>query len=174
MSSSACLNNILMRRRHCASKYYSVFLNFGGKDTRHNFVRPLHKALCLEGINAFKDDINLNKGNWIRKELFGAIEACRIAIVVLSKNYATSTWCLDELARIMKYENNHNNRTIFPVFYDVCPSDVRHLRGSFAQAFNQHEVNHRIDPKKVKIWKRALRGAAEISGFELLNHVYKG
>ncbi|XP_031099663.1 TMV resistance protein N-like [Ipomoea triloba] len=114
---------------------------------------------------------NLNKGDWIRKELFRAIEACRIAIIFLSKNYATSTWCLDELVKIMKYENN---RTIFQIFYDVCPSDVRHLWGSFAQAFIQHEINHKIDPKRVKIWKRALRAAAEISGFNLLNDVYKG
>nr|GLL29706.1 toll/interleukin-1 receptor-like protein [Ipomoea trifida] len=53
-------------------------------------------------------------------------------------------------------------------------NDVRHLRGSFGQAFVQHEIDHEIDPKKVKIWKQALRGAADISGPDLLNDVHKG
>nr|GMD82652.1 TMV resistance protein N-like [Ipomoea batatas] len=63
-------------------------------------------------------------------------------------------------------------------FVDGCSGrsgdDVRHLRGSFGQAFVQHEINHEIDPKKVKIWKQALRGAADISGPDLLNDVHKG
>ncbi|XP_031130590.1 TMV resistance protein N-like [Ipomoea triloba] len=112
-----------------------------GKDTRHNFVHPLHEAFCLEGINAFKDDINLNKGDWIRQELFHVIETSWIAIPILSKDYATSAW---------------------------------HLRGSFAQAFAMHEIEHKDYPKKVRRWKQAVSEVAEISGFDLLNEVYKG
>nr|GMD04738.1 TMV resistance protein N-like [Ipomoea batatas]GME21741.1 TMV resistance protein N-like [Ipomoea batatas] len=155
------------------SSKFRVFLNFRGKDTRHNFVHHLHETLCLEGVNAFKDDININKGDRIRQELFHVIEKCGIAIPILSKDYATSAWCLDELVHIMKC-NKKNNLIVFPVFFDVYPSYVRYLRGSFAEAFAKHEIKHKDYPKKVRTWKQALSDVAEISGFDLLNDVYKG
>ncbi|XP_031130589.1 TMV resistance protein N-like [Ipomoea triloba] len=95
----------------------------------------------MEGVNAFKDDININKGDRIRQELFHVIEKCGIAIPILSKDYATSAW---------------------------------YLRGSFAQAFAKHEIKHKDYPNKVRTWKQALSDVAEISGFDLLNDVYKG
>ncbi|XP_019163524.1 PREDICTED: TMV resistance protein N-like [Ipomoea nil] len=151
---------------HCAPKY-SVFLNFRGRDTRHNFVHSLYETLCSTGITAFQDDKSVKKGDPIGRELFRAIDECRIAIVILSKNYAASEWCLEELVKIMKRKKR---LTIFPVFYDVRPSEVRNLRGSFARAFAEHERNYESKPRKVEKWKKALCKAAGISGFDLRNY----
>ena len=80
---------------------YDVFLSFRGEDTRNKFMCHLYEALIQKGIATFKDDQKLEKGKPIRPELLEAIKESKFAIVILSENYASSTWCLDELANII-------------------------------------------------------------------------
>jgi hypothetical protein len=61
-----------------------------------------------------------------------AIQQSRMAIVIFSENYASSTFCLEELTKIMECIK-HNGRLVWPVFYLVDPSDVRHQKGSSAK-----------------------------------------
>ena len=80
---------------------HDVFLSFRGADTRYNFTDHLYTALVQRGINTFKDDDNLiRRGEEIAPKLLKAVEESRSCIVVLSKTYADSRWCLDELAKI--------------------------------------------------------------------------
>ncbi|KAJ7950631.1 putative Disease resistance protein family [Quillaja saponaria] len=83
-SSSFSFFSTITRRRH------DVFLSFRGEDTRYNITPKIHRALQEAGIPTFKDDINLQKGGEIATELLKAIQMSRIAIIVFSKNYATS------------------------------------------------------------------------------------
>ena len=68
-----------------------------------------------------------------------AIEELRISIVILSKNYASLTWCLDELANIIQCMKVIG-MTVLPIFYDVDPSDVHIQKGTFAQAFDMKNL----------------------------------
>ncbi|KAK7247074.1 hypothetical protein RIF29_41950 [Crotalaria pallida] len=95
-------------RRVCRSQAAPDFLGHGyygggtgGEDTRNNFTDHLFAAFVRKGIVAFRDDTALEKGKSISVELMQAIQASHVFIVVFSKNYATSTWCLDELAHIV-------------------------------------------------------------------------
>ncbi|CAA7013290.1 unnamed protein product [Microthlaspi erraticum] len=106
---------------------YDVFLSFRGKDTRKTFLSHLHNALITRGIVTFKDDQELHIGDSISDELRGAIQTSRFAIVVISKNYASSRWCLDELRLIMELRMKKEIKVV-PIFYGVEPSDVRHQR----------------------------------------------
>ena len=81
---------------------YHVFLSFRGEDTRYNFTSHLYKALCDKGFKTFLDDDNLQGGDAISKELPKAIELSLISIVVFSENYASSTWCMRELVKILE------------------------------------------------------------------------
>ncbi|KAL1193273.1 Disease resistance protein Roq1 [Cardamine amara subsp. amara] len=83
---------------------YDVFLSFRGLDTRKNFVSHLYSALCSKGIFTFKDDPGIKKGDSITDELIKAIHTSRFAIVVISENYASSPWCLEELQKIMEFQ----------------------------------------------------------------------
>ncbi|CAI0552444.1 unnamed protein product [Linum tenue] len=49
------------------------------------------------GIGVFIDNINIPKGQYIAEAIPRAIAESRFSVVVLSKGYASSTWCLDEL-----------------------------------------------------------------------------
>ena len=80
---------------------YDVFLSFRGEDTRNKFMGHLHDALIQKGIIIFTNDENLERGKPISPKLSKAIEESKFAIVILSENYASSTWYLDELAKII-------------------------------------------------------------------------
>ena len=151
---------------------FDVFLSFRGEDTRHGFTGHLYKALCNRGIHTFIDDEKLPRGNEITPSLASAIENSRIAIIVLSKNYAFSSFCLDELATIMECVNG-KGRLVLPIFYHVDPSDVRHHRGTYGEALATHEERFKDDKEKVQKWREALYQVANLSGEPLkLGYVF--
>ncbi|MED6133128.1 hypothetical protein PIB30_025604 [Stylosanthes scabra] len=143
---------------------YDVFLSFRGEDTRHSFTGNLYHALDQKGIHTFIDDEGLRKGDEIRPSLLKAIQESRIAIVVFSKNYASSTYCLDKLVTILEHLKKPG-RLVWPIFYDVEASDVRHQRGSYAEALAKQEERYQDDKGKVQKWRVALRDAADLSGW---------
>ncbi|KAF5444610.1 hypothetical protein F2P56_033730, partial [Juglans regia] len=61
-----------------------------------------------------------------------------MAVVVLSRNYASSTWCLQELVEIVECVKERGMK-ISPIFYHVDPSNARHQRETFADAFVEHD-----------------------------------
>ncbi|XP_050385134.1 TMV resistance protein N-like isoform X2 [Argentina anserina] len=142
---------------------YDVFLSFRGEDTRKGFTDHLHDKLRWRGIRTFRDDPELERGTAISPELLSAIEQSRFAIVVLSPNYASSTWCLLELCKIL--ECMEKRGTILPIFYEVEPSHVRHQRGSFAEAFSEHVDKFGEDSKEVEKWRDALSKVANLAGW---------
>ncbi|KAI3734732.1 hypothetical protein L6452_14208 [Arctium lappa] len=144
--------------------HYDVFLSFRGDDTRKTFTDLLYKALIEAGIHTFRDDDELPRGNDISSELIKAIQESRASIVVFSKDYASSRWCLAELVKILECKRTVD-QLIFPVFYDVDQDDVRRQTGSFRSAFARHE--ERFDRGKVEEWRAALTEAASLEGWEL-------
>ncbi|XP_028769766.1 TMV resistance protein N-like [Neltuma alba] len=145
------------------TKYrYDVFLSFRGEDTRHAFTVPLYNSLRRKGINAFIDDKKLGKGERIAPALIKAIERSRISIIVFSTNYATSTWCLEELAHII-WCKKQKNQLLMPIFYKVDLLDVQYQRNSFEEAMAALEDRYRDDLEKVCEWRSALFEAASLS-----------
>ncbi|KAM0065983.1 putative TIR domain, P-loop containing nucleoside triphosphate hydrolase [Helianthus debilis subsp. tardiflorus] len=80
-----------------------------------------------------------------------------------------SSWCLDELAHIMKCKED-NELVVIPIFYDVDPSDVRKQQGDFGIAFAQQEAQN---SNKAQLWRNALIDASNIAGWEP-KHVANG
>ncbi|XP_039155983.1 disease resistance protein RUN1-like [Eucalyptus grandis] len=78
---------------------YDVFLNFRGRDTRERFVDHLYCGLVNAGICVFRDDAELLKGEDLSSNLQEALENSKIFIPIISENYASSKWCLDELPK---------------------------------------------------------------------------
>ena len=144
---------------------YDVFLSFRGEDTRTNFTDHLYVALKQKGIITFRDEEELKKGERISK-LFKAIEETQFAIIILSKNYASSTWCLDELTKIIKCKDEIGLE-VLPVFYNVSPSIVRKQTETFEQAFIDHQKRFEDNIEKVETWRDTLKKVADISCWDL-------
>jgi hypothetical protein len=145
---------------------YDAFLSFRGEDTRNNFTDHLYCALKQKGIFTFRDDEKLERGKSISPELLKAVEESRFAIVIFSRNYASSTWCLDEFTEIVGCMKE-KGMTVLPVFYNVDPSDVRKQAGTFGEAFDVHEERFKHNIEKVQKWRDALKEVANIAGWTL-------
>ncbi|KAG6673420.1 hypothetical protein I3842_16G111000 [Carya illinoinensis] len=100
---------------------WDVFLSFRGLDTCNNFTAHLYPALCQRGIKTYRDDKDLERGETISPTLLKAIEESMSSIIVLSPNYASSTWCLEELTKILECKKT-KQQIVLPVFYYVDPS----------------------------------------------------
>ncbi|XP_048426174.1 disease resistance protein RML1B-like [Pyrus x bretschneideri] len=96
----------------------------------------------------------------ITQALKQAVKDSRLAAVIFSSGYAESRWCLDELVEILACRRIMG-QMVLPIFYDIDPSDVRHQRGAFEEAFREHQKR---SPEMVQTWKDALNEAAELGG----------
>ncbi|KAK3416330.1 hypothetical protein EUGRSUZ_H01803 [Eucalyptus grandis] len=143
---------------------FDVFLSFRGEDVRHGFLADLHKCLLHRGINAYIDSEDLRPGDQISPALTKAIEESRIAVLVFSKNYASSRWCLDELVKVMECKEL-KGQLVLPVFYGVEPREVRGHRESFGKALARHEEKLGKGSERVEKWRQALIKAANLSGW---------
>ena len=143
---------------------HDVFLSFRGVDTRNNFTSHLHEALRRRNIETYIDE-RLETGEEISSALRLAIQASRIAVVIFSEHYASSSWCLDELVHILECRDRIG-QVVVPVFYDVDPSHVRKQKESYESAFDELEKRFEGRMDKVKAWRAALIVAANLSGFD--------
>ncbi|KAI6681494.1 hypothetical protein NL676_035375, partial [Syzygium grande] len=143
---------------------YDVFLSFRGLDTREGFTDHLYTGLVNAGIDTFRDDDELCQGKEIGPNLLLAIENSKILIPVLSENYGSSKWCLDELVQMMECKNSNTGHLVLPIFYKVKPTHVRRQIGKFGEAFRTRE--RLSDPKISKKWKQALVEASRLKGWE--------
>ncbi|XP_057731763.1 disease resistance protein RUN1-like [Arachis stenosperma] len=144
---------------------YDVFLSFRGTDTRNTFVDHLYNNLIRKGIFTFMDDKRLHKGEPISSQLIQAIRDSRVSIVVFSKDYAGSAWCLEEMATIAECKKELGQK-VFSIFYDVDPSHVRNQRGAYESAF-LHALKYNLD--RVARWKSAMTSLANSVGWDVRN-----
>ncbi|KAF8028565.1 hypothetical protein BT93_E1253 [Corymbia citriodora subsp. variegata] len=96
--------------------------------------------------------------------LMKAIEKSHIAIIIFSEDYASSSWCLDELAKIMDCKKERH-LMVFPLFYKVDPREVRTPRERYRKAMVKHQSKFSKDA--LKRWEEALFDASNLSGWHL-------
>ncbi|KAG5223785.1 disease resistance protein [Salix suchowensis] len=82
---------------------YDVFLSFRGEDNRKTFTDHLYTALVQAGVHTFLDENEIPRGEEISKHLLKAIQESKISIVIFSKGYASTRWCLNELVEILDF-----------------------------------------------------------------------
>lgn len=152
---------------------WDVFVNFRGKDTRNEYVDYVYRDLTNFPVEVFLDDRELVIGEKIKPKLMEAIQQSKMYVVVFSKDYASSTWCLEELAEIFKCYKEYN-RPIIAVYYRIEPSVVRCQRESFKTSFEKHEAQYELEIKNrvpsvftmedINGWRRVLKAVAGLKG----------
>ncbi|GFY89262.1 disease resistance protein (TIR-NBS-LRR class) family [Actinidia rufa] len=136
---------------------YHVFLSFRGEDTRKAFTDHLYAALVAAGgFRTFRDDTDIERGESVRSALEAAIERSMSSIVVLSHRFASSRWCLDELAMALA-RRRESKHVVFPVFYGVDPSEIRRA------------VVGGGGSEKAAKWRAALEEVADLGGMVFQN-----
>ncbi|XP_059633009.1 disease resistance protein L6-like [Cornus florida] len=143
-----------------------VFLNSRSSDTScHTFSDDLYNHLIGVRIDTIWDD---NKDDGEREEIgdvaLTAIWKSKVSIPIFSKNYASSSRCLQELTQMVKCKGS-TGQLILPIFYDVQHSDVKHQSGCYEEAFHEHAKC--FDDITVEAWKAALREVGQLKGWDL-------
>ncbi|KAL2333912.1 hypothetical protein Fmac_015125 [Flemingia macrophylla] len=146
---------------HVTEKH-DVFISFRGPDVRKGLLSHLKKELRRRQIDTYVDK-KLDRGDEISPSLLRAIEGSKILLVIFSKHYASSKWCLEELTKMIECMET-NKQIVLPVFFNVDPSHVRHQRVDYGDALSKHE-KHKENMLKVQSWRSALRKAADLTGF---------
>ncbi|CAJ1942235.1 unnamed protein product [Sphenostylis stenocarpa] len=153
-SSSSC---------HVGEIKHDVFISFRGTDVRKGLLSHLIRELRRKQIDAYVDE-RLDKGGEISSSLLTAIEGSQILLVIFSKDFASSQWCLEELAKMVECMET-NKQIVLPVFFNVDPSHVRHQYGDYGDALAKHEEKFKGNLLKVQSWRSALKKAGLLSGF---------
>lgn len=131
---------------------------------RYNFISFLEKELKTAGIDAFIDNKE-TRGKDITV-LFRRIEESKIALVVFSRRYMESEWCLNELAKI-KERVDEEKLVAIPIFYKVKPAE---LKGLLDEAC--HESHDNVLGTHIIKWKVALECIKSKLGLNLEENRY--
>ena len=142
---------------------FDVFPSFRGEDIRKTFLSHFLKELDRKLITAFKDN-KIERSQCLDPELKQAIRDSRIAIVVFSKNYASSSWCLNELLEILKCKDELG-QLVIPIFYGLDPSQIRYQGGDFGKVF-ENTCKKRTEDE-IKLWRQALADVSNLAGFHM-------
>ncbi|KAG7640800.1 Leucine-rich repeat 3 [Arabidopsis suecica] len=143
----------------CNQKH-DVFPSFHGADVRKAFLSHILKEFKRKGIDTFIDN-NIERSKSIGLELIEAIRGSKIAVVLLSKDYASSSWCLNELVEIMKCRKMLD-QTVMTIFYEVDPTDVKKQTRDFGKVFKKTCVGKTNEV--IRKWIEALSEVATIAG----------
>jgi hypothetical protein len=148
----------------CNQKH-DVFPSFHGADVRKSFLSHILKEFKRKGIDTFIDN-NIERSKSIGPELIEAIKGSKIAVVLLSKDYASSSWCLNELVEIMKCRKMLD-QTVMTIFYEVDPTDVKKQTGDFGKVFKKTCMGKTNAVSRK--WIEALSEVATIAGEHSIN-----
>ncbi|XP_033146826.1 disease resistance-like protein DSC2 [Brassica rapa] len=159
---SARLMALSTLSRHCK---HHVFPSFHGPDVRRGCLSYLLKEFKEKAIDVFIDN-DIERSKLIGPELTEAIRGSLIAIVLISRNYASSTWCLNELVEIMRCWDE-DKQTVEVIFYEVDPSDVKKQKGDFGAVFDKTCAEKSTE--EVERWRKALHIVAQLAGYHTSN-----
>ncbi|PKI34799.1 hypothetical protein CRG98_044816 [Punica granatum] len=148
---------------HSRVMEYEVFLSFRGPDTRRGFADYLYFSLRDAGVRVFRDNEELRSGDEIGPGLCQGILQSKISIPIFSEGYASSKWCLRELAIIAECRRKVE-QIVMPIFYDVTPDQVKNQTGKYKEALRRHANECR---QCVGQWRSALSEVGRLKGWVL-------
>ncbi|KAH9304446.1 hypothetical protein KI387_008850, partial [Taxus chinensis] len=149
-------------------RLYDVFINHRGPDVKETLALLLYKSVKDLGFRPFLDYQEIELGDSLPSSVKHAICSSLVHIAIFSETYADSPWCLAELTLMLK-----SKAKIIPVFYDVTPSHLRHMKeGGYVDSFVKYEEKGRY-LTELQEWKASLKAASFISGCQFTKHNYQ-
>lgn len=146
---------------------YDVFVSFRGEDTGRGFVSHLLRAFKQKSISTSVDAEDICRVDRLSEELRKRVQQSRLSIVVFSKNYASSRWCLRELVQMVE-QVKMTGQVLVPVFHGVDPSHVRRAWGAFGEAFERYDCE--MEQEEVRTWRGALAAATDRFGWNIQDY----
>ena len=102
---------------------YDVFISHASED-KEDFVEPLVHKLIELGIRPWYDDMSLDLGDSLRKNIDTGLAASEYGVVVLSPSFFAKRWPERELNGLVQKALGEDRKVILPVWYKVSYEDV--------------------------------------------------
>lgn len=99
-----------------------VFISHASKD-KLKYVENLVRNIKAKGISVFYDSESISWGDSIKEELDKGLSNCRLAVVVISKNYFERPWTEYELQALLNRQNSEGKKIILPILYKISKKD---------------------------------------------------
>lgn len=115
-----------------AEEVYDVFISHAGPD-KYTIAKPLYDLLVALGFKVFLDIAELKPGQNAPEKMFDAMRTAKIAVVILSPEFAARNWTLKELMCFLeRYRvGGEHGVVIIPVFYRLTLNDCRDQKSLF-------------------------------------------
>ncbi|XP_059065928.1 disease resistance-like protein DSC2 isoform X1 [Cryptomeria japonica] len=106
---------------------FDVFLSHSGK--QKNFVRQLHRDLTNVGVSCFfdEDPQSLPIGEDFPPRIFEAAKTCRVAVLLLSKEFLESKWPMLEASTFVKARHTNPSFQILPLYFMIAPEALKQI-----------------------------------------------
>lgn len=149
---------------------HDVFINHRGDDCKKTLASHLYHRLVACRFRPFLDKDELQRGEELTPQIKQAIKSASVHIVILSKNYANSEWCMKELVLMLQ-----TKATIIPVLYNVEITDLANYEDGesvYARAVHNLEAESIIDPgtNTFESWQQVLLEIERTPSFNLRNN----
>ncbi|KAL2344028.1 hypothetical protein Fmac_005313 [Flemingia macrophylla] len=144
---------------------HDVFISFRAKDTSDI---PDYLACCL-----LKKSLRVYAhpeltGDYVSDTVIEEIGKAQVSVIVFSKSYLQSIWCLHELHNIMACRARYK-RTVIPIFYNIKRNAIQ------SEISNNVRIKKLCNDKGVSQiyavdWSNNLAQAASLQGWEMLEY----
>ncbi|GLJ27278.1 hypothetical protein SUGI_0535490 [Cryptomeria japonica] len=128
-------------------------------------VRELHKELTNKGVSCFfdEDPQSLPLAEKFPACIFEAAEECKVAVLVLSRDFIHSKWPMLELSAFLKAKNSGKNphMKILPLFFMISPNSLSEITED-NQAWKDMGISDEIRAE----WHYAIGEIRSISGLK--------
>lgn len=112
---------------------WDVFISHASED-KEAFVRPLARALSLERLRVWYDEITLVLGDSLRRSIDRGIAGSRFGVVVLSPAFFAKSWPQRELDGLVANELSGTTR-ILPIWHGLGHADVARFSPTLADRY---------------------------------------
>ncbi|GLJ42237.1 hypothetical protein SUGI_0874290 [Cryptomeria japonica] len=142
---------------------FDVFLSHSGR--QKNFVRQLHRDLTNQGVSCFFDEDRescLPVAEDFPSRIFQAAETCKVAVLLLSRDFIETKWPMLELSTFVKARDRNPNFKILPLFFMIPPEALKRIT-----ACNKKWKEFEKSKERRAEWHRALKVIRGINGLKL-------
>lgn len=146
--------SLLQRPKH------QVFLSFG-EDVRKTFVSYLIMEFKWIGIAVVYSGFMRGKSMSL-PEVTQAIKESSISVVVISKDYVSSSKCLDELVEILRWREETWGNRVMPIYYEMSPYDLKKQTKTIGNRLVETYLG-KVEMPELR-WMRALTYIVNIVG----------
>lgn len=145
---------------------HDIFLSHSG--AQKPFVEQLCKDLEAACFYPFFDqrDDSLPKGKKFAELIFKAASQCRVAVIVLSKEFLSSKWPMLELLEFTKAieSGSNENLNMLPLFFKLSISDLSDEAISKTWMLEWTKLAKKDPRVNVQKWKKAVQKLHAVNG----------